>query len=168
MEINRIVFRILALAILIVFLGGVYYLLHNGLEIGKRDGNILRFPMLYRGLPALGVAVFVLMYLITLIIQPEKWQEGLIVILIISVPCSIVFTVFSLWRVEVGKEEFLYRNFIGIKKQYRYEDIYLDGLVFRLRANGKKVFKMPDIIPNRGQLTRCYTKYRLKNGRNKE
>ena len=147
---------------------GIHYLLKHGLETASKD-NILKYPKIFCGLPALITALCALCYLIALAVNSENWQEGLIIVLAIVIPCCVLLVIFSVWRVKVEEEEFEYRNYFGITKRYRYEEIYLDGgLVFRLRKSGEKIFKMPSCIPNDGLLKRRYTKFRLKNEKNKE
>ena len=72
----------------------------------------------------------------------------------------------SLWRVDIQDEGFIYRNFWGRKKAYKYEDLEYEmhprGLKWFFYKDGKKVFCMAYYIEGGDFLEKKYRKYMQK------
>ncbi|MBR2023376.1 MAG: hypothetical protein IJ996_02520, partial [Clostridia bacterium] len=86
-------------------------------------------------------------------------------------PGLTMFVCWSLWKVEVRRDSFTYRNFMGITKTYYYADLEWDiahtGLKWWFFKDGKKVFCMAYFIEDENKLRRIYNKYKQKH-RNKD
>lgn len=92
-------------------------------ETFSEDGYILKMPELYRIVPCIGLIFLIIMSIYTLLAQFEDWPYLIIVWFFFGIPCIIMLICFSVWKVEVRKEEFVYRNFLGKIKIYEYKDL---------------------------------------------
>lgn len=144
-------------------------------EVGEtfsEDGYILKMPELYRIVPCIGIIFLILLSLYILLAQFEDWSCLIIAWFFFGIPSIIIFICFSVWKVEVRKEEFVYRNFIGKIKIYQYKDLEHRydgrGLKWYFYKDEKKVFCMPYYIENGNKLERVYKKYCSKNRTKKE
>jgi hypothetical protein len=106
-----------------------------------------------------------------LIFTEEKWELSLL-ILVVLIPIILIYFIFSLWQVEIQEEGFVYRNYFGKTKGYRFCDLelkYTDSKFswgighYTFFKDGKKVFSMPNSIKEGNILKKVYTTYRLKN-----
>ena len=140
-------------------------------ETFSEDGYILKMPELYRIVPCIGLIFLIIMSIYTLLAQFEDCPYLIIVWFFFGIPCIIMLICFSVWKVEVRKEEFVYRNFLGKIKIYEYKDLEHRydgrGLKWYFYKDRKKVFCMPYYIEDGNKLERVYKKYQTKN-RNKE
>ena len=96
--------------------------------------------------------------------QIEDWPYAVLLFLPLALIFSLIATCFGLWKVEVRKEEFIYRNYFGVTKKYLYKDVEYEfnGRKYAFMMNGKTVFAMPMGIEGGNKLKKSYTKYRLK------
>ncbi len=156
---------------LIIYLNYIKYLMFeeaNEKESGKR-GRVLRFPKFWRALCISLIAVLTVVLLLSLVTKSksELAEEGLPVLLlwsILSVPLGLIATGLSLWKLEIGKEEVLYRNYFGKTKVYAYKDIFYrpERDKWYLLSGGKKILSVPGAVNDGNLLKRAYTKYKLK------
>jgi hypothetical protein len=139
-------------------------------ETFSEEGCILKMPELYKIVPCMVIIFAVIMSIYTLLAQFEDWPYLIILWFFFGLPSITMLICFSVWKVEVRKEEFVYRNFLGKIKIYEYKDLehrYDErGLKWYFYKDGKKVFCMPYYIENGNKLERVYKKYQTKN-RNK-
>lgn len=139
-------------------------------ETFSEEGYILKMPELYKIVPCIGIIFLVLLSLYILLAQFEDWPLLIVGWFFFGLPSITMLICFSVWKVEVRKEEFVYRNFLGKIKIYEYKDLehrYDErGLKWYFYKDGKKVFCMPYYIENGNKLERVYKKYQTKN-RNK-
>ncbi len=127
---------------------------------------VLRIPIFYRVVPIILVG-FICIMTIVFIKQKEEDNGPLIGLwLAFGLPGMIMFTCWSLWKVEIRRDEFVYRNYIGVRKIYRYADLEYNiaktGLKWYFYKNGKKVFCMPYYIEGGNKLEHIYKKYKSK------
>ena len=136
----------------------------------SQEGYILKMPNMYRVVSSLLIVVWLFVTIIILLTQLEDWPYIIAFGVFSGLPGIIMLICFSLWKVEVQKEKFIYRNFIGKIKVYQYTELevkYDDkGIKWYFYKDGKKVFSMPYYVENGNKLERVYKKYQTKN-RNK-
>lgn len=114
-------------------------------------------PALYRWLPILGVILASGLSIYIVLFQKDD-MIWLIFFLMIIFICILISIAFSLWKVEIKKESFIYRNCIGIQKEYFYKDIECkDAYTYYLGE--KVVFRMPSYIKDGRLLYRIYKKH---------
>lgn len=134
------------------------------------DGYILKMPELYQIVPCIGLAFVIIMSIYILLVQFEDWPYLIILWLFFGIPCIIMLVCFSIWKVEVQKEKFVYRNFLAKIKTYQYKDLELryddKGIKWYFYKDNKKVFCMPYYVEDGNKLEKVYKKYQTKN-RNK-
>ena len=133
-------------------------------HIKGEQGAILLQPKLYRWLPLLFMTIPLFLSIWIVLFQWQDWRYLVFLFLPICLICASVSICFSLWKIEIQKNRFLYRNYFGITKSYFYEDLEyrFNGKKYAYMLNNKTVFVMPDWIENRNMLKRSYTKYKLK------
>lgn len=126
---------------------------------------VLRIPIFYRTVPIFVILLYCFIVIITLV-QRESIKYIIGGGLLIGLPGMIMFTCWSLWKVEIRRDEFVYRNYIGVRKIYRYADLEYNivktGLKWYFYKNGKKVFCMPYYIEGGNKLEHIYKKYKSK------
>lgn len=136
----------------------------------SQEGYILKMPNMYRVVSSLLIVFWLFVTIIILLTQLEDWPYIIAFGVFSGLPGIIMLICFSLWKVEVQKEKFIYRNFIGKIKVYQYTELevkYDDkGIKWYFYKDGKKVFSMPYYVENGNKLERVYKKYQTKN-RNK-
>ena len=136
----------------------------------SQEGYILKMPNMYRVVSFLLIVFWLLVTIIILLTQLEDWPYIIAFGIFSGLPGIIMLICFSLWKVEVQKEKFIYRNFIGKTKVYQYMELKFQvddkGIKWYFYKDGKKVFSMPYYIENGNKLERVYKKYQTKN-RNK-
>lgn len=136
----------------------------------SQEGYILKMPNMYRVVSSLLIVFWLFVTIIILLTQLEDWPYIIAFGVFSGLPGIIMLICFSLWKVEVQKEKFIYRNFIGKIKVYQYTELevkYDDkGIKGYFYKDGKKVFSMPYYVENGNKLERVYKKYQTKN-RNK-
>ena len=136
----------------------------------SQEGYILKMPNMYRVVSFLLIVFWLLVTIIILLTQLEDWPYIIAFGIFSGLPGIIMLICSSLWKVEVQKEKFIYRNFIGKTKVYQYMELKFQdddkGIKWYFYKDGKKVFSMPYYIENGNKLERVYKKYQTKN-RNK-
>lgn len=139
---------------------------NNSLEVAK-EGSILKIPLGYRMTGLVCFIFFTLVSVALLIFQFEDWPYVILFLVAFALPTFLMFLLWSLWKVEILKDGFRYRNFIGIKREYKFKDLELiqhpKGLKWYFYKDGKKVFCMAYYIENENKLARAYNKYMQKN-----
>ncbi len=160
--------KLVVIGLLVIMLGATVYLitsLTEDLEEKPKKGEcgvIIRQPKLHIALP-LFITVGTLFFSAICVIFHGEGESGLEIALIFSIIgliAVLVFIAFSLWKLEIGKDKFIYRNFLGITKIYFYKDMEMPDN-FTCFINGKKVFRRPGYI-NTNLLYKVYKKYRAK------
>lgn len=122
--------------------------------------NILRIPLFYRIIP---IAVFVFCFLISmyiLIFQFEDWPYILLIMIAFGLPFIIMFLTWSLWKVEMQDDGFVYRNYFGKKAAYKYSELKFEqhpkGLKWFFYKDDKKVLCIAYFIKNGDVLYKRY------------
>ncbi|MCH5164447.1 MAG: hypothetical protein J1F36_05465 [Clostridiales bacterium] len=125
----------------------------------QAESNILRLPLLFRIIPFIVAAFLISVYIIIIIQNIEDWPF-IIIFAIFFIPALIAAIMWSLWKVEIRDEDFVYRNWFGKIKVYRYEDLELrchpKGLKWFFYQGDKKVFTMAYFIENGDKLAAAY------------
>lgn len=129
----------------------------------SEENNILRMPMLYR-IVFISVTCFtVICSVCILLFQFEEWPLTLLFLGFVGLPYLIMFITYSLWRVDVKDDGFIYRNFFGRKTEYKYEDLKYEmhpkGLKWYFYKGDKKVFCMAYYVENGDRLEKMYRKH---------
>ena len=129
----------------------------------SKDKNVLTFPRFYR-MVSLALFIFsVIGCVCILAFQFDEWRYTIILVCVFGLPGLTMFTMWSLWRVDIIEDGFVYRNYIGITRIYRYEDLeysrHPKGLVWNFYKDGKRVLRMAYYIENGNRLDELYHKY---------
>ena len=129
--------------------------------------RFLKFPMYFKIILLTVIIFCACLAIYVLISQLEDWPYLLILFGFFGFPALISFVLISLWRVEIYKDSFIYRNYFGKKKEYKYSDlVYLEhpkGLKWYFLKDGKKVFCMLYYIEDGHRLYKAFKKYKIKN-----
>jgi len=144
----------------------IKWLCRQSMKIFERaeKGLIFRQPKLYIAICLAMVFMFFSFSIYIFAFQIEDWPYAILLFLPLALIFSLAATCFGVWKVEIRKEEFIYRNYFGITKRYFYKDLQYDfnGRKYAFMMNGKTVFAMPGWIEGGNKLKKSYTKYRLK------
>lgn len=133
-----------------------------GEQIKGERGTILLQPRLYRLLPLIVMTIPVFLSIWISLFQWEDWPYFTFLFLPICLICAGISISFSMWKIEIQKDKFIYRNYFGITKSFSYEDLEykFNGKKYAYMINNKTVFIMPDWIEDGNILKRVYTKYK--------
>ena len=131
------------------------------------SNKILRLPLFYR-LVVLSLSIFcVIISIYLLIFQKEEWPYLIILDVFFALPSMIMFISWSLWKVEIIQDGFIYRNYFGVKHKYNFADleyiIHPKGAKWYFYKNGKKIICIAYYIENGNMLERAYKKFSQKN-----
>ena len=160
---QNLLWGLVALILLIVVLESSFFILHHANKLPKGRGK-LKYPISCRYAPIIIIVSFGCGSVISMITKNEEWRSTLIVSLVIEVPSLLLFICFSLWEVQVQEDRFVYRNFIGQKKSYLFQEIEERHVgKWYSKVTQKKICSIPYFVPNNGLLRRRYKKYCLKN-----
>lgn len=141
----------------------------------SEDKLVLQFPIIYRIGPIFSFVVFTsvgVFYFVSQMVLPSNYEEWPYLILLFLIDCwpGIMLVCWSLWKVEAGKDGFVYRNYFGIKREYKFSELeYKDtskGLKWYFLKDGKKVITIAYFIENGDTLYKLYRKYKRKQKRN--
>ena len=128
-----------------------------------KDKNILEFPLFYRIVPLVLFGFSAVGSICILLFRFEEWSFIIIIMGFFGLPSLIMFILWSLWRVDIKDNGFIYRNYFGRKKEYKYEDLeykmHPKGLIRNFRKDGKKVLRMAYYIENGDRLDTLYHQY---------
>lgn len=103
------------------------------------ENNIIKQPKIFLIIGIAYLLIFSIISLYFLLIEFDI--EGFIAIILICIP-GVIFLLFGLlWKIEICNTEYIYTNFIGIKKRYKYH--YLD---IKWNKNGYKIYKDKKVI----------------------
>lgn len=80
--------------------------------------KVLHFPKIYR-LVFLFLLIFcIIISIYLLVFQTDEWPYLFILDGLFALPSLIIFICWSLWKVEILQDGFIYRNYFGIKCKY--------------------------------------------------
>ncbi len=158
--------KVAMMAMLSIMLGVTLYFILSVQEDGKerekgKNGTVFRQPKLHTAL-ALFISLPCMLISAFLAVFQRETEFALEAALLCSIAGSIAALVFiglSLWKLEIRKDKFIYRNFLGITKTYAYKDVEFPEGNDGCFVNGKKVFQMPWYF-NTNLLYRVWKKYR--------
>lgn len=133
-------------------------------QVVNLNQKILKIPMSYRipllvcSITCISVGLF-----IAFITKGNGWVIGLILFLAVALLTLILFSCFTLWKVEIKEDGLIYRNYFGRKKLYNFADLELREYSGRLKwffiKDGKKVICIESIIKNNEALKDAYYKF---------
>lgn len=130
------------------------------------DKRVLRIPRFYRVVPFVLFGFTVIGSACILLFQFDEWPYILILLGFFGLPGLIMFILWSIWRVDIKEDGFIYRNFFGRKIEYKYEDLeyqlHPKGLKWYFYKDNKKVFCMAYYIENGDFLEKMYRKHSSK------
>ena len=154
----KLIIIIVALILIAVILNIAYIRTDKALD----RKNTLRIPLFYRAVPIAVCCEMITMGVYFLIFQFEDFLPYIIIAGIICLPFLIMFITWSLWKVEIQDDGFVYRNFFGREAEYKYTDLeYEDhpkGLKWFFLKNGKKVLCIAFYVANGHVLYKRYRK----------
>ena len=139
-----------------------------------KNKRILRIPFFYRLVFLLLLIFCIAMSIYGLICQFDEWPYIIILDGGFGLPSIIAFTCWSLWKVEILPEGFIYRNYFGIKRKYNFADLeykmHTKGSKWYFYKSGKIIICVAYYIEGENKLLRAYKKYvqqKKKNDSNK-
>ena len=163
MEYYQILLITLALLILILILSRLV-IKKTGSEI--QDKRILRIPMIYRIISLLVFCFSVVASVCILIFRSDDWPYIILWMGFFGLPYSTMFIMWSLWRVEIKGDGFVFRNFFGKKNEYKYSDLeyreHSNGRKWYFYKNNRKVLCIPYYVEGGNILEREYRKNKNK------
>ncbi|MGN0804791.1 MAG: DUF6560 family protein [Candidatus Coproplasma sp.] len=129
--------------------------------------QVLRFPKIYR-LVFLFLLIFcIIISIYLLVFQTDEWPYLFILDGLFALPSLIIFICWSLWKVEILQDGFIYRNYFGIKRKYNFAELeykmHSKGSKWYFYKNGKKIICIAYFIENGNKLERAYKKFNQKN-----
>lgn len=131
-----------------------------------KNERILRFPLFYRMVMLICCIFSDCMSIGILIFQFEEWPYAILFFLVFSCPCLVAFILWSLWKVEIRKDGFIYRNYFGISKEYSFSGLEIEnhskGLKWWFKKNNKKIICIAYFIENGNALEKACRKYQSK------
>lgn len=151
-------------------------------QVVNLNQKILKFPLKYRTLMLVSSITFIVIGVLLILIakwqvvlaflvaeSDNYWQVGL-VFLVVALLVLILFIIFSLWKVEIKEDGFVYRNCFGRKRSYNFVDLEIREQPRRFEwsfyKEGKKIISLESIIKDNEALKEAYYKF-LKNNRGK-
>ena len=161
----RVVVPLFLIIVLIVWFSYLRYLVHGISDKPPKESNergvILRKSKFNRFFP---LSFFIVWNILSLTIAFINLEDFWGILLAFSgifgnIP-FVVFIMQSLWKIEVRKDGFTYRNYFGITKSYSYDEVEVEVFYIRSKTTGKKLLRAPGIDENGRILSRAYTKYR--------
>ena len=137
----------------------IKWVVDKGGKTNPKKKNIVRIPFAFR-LVMLLVTAFGIGCIFLATNEDRKniffWLTIAIVILI----PFLLFLTWTLWKIEFTDEGFTYRNFIGIKKSYKFKDLELrehpKGMKWYFYKGGKKVVCVDCYKENENELMQAY------------
>lgn len=125
--------------------------------------TILQIPQLYRIVAFIAFCVFTIASICILLFQFEEWPFIILIMGFFGLPSLIMAVMWSLWKVEIKPDGFIYRNFFGRKKEYKFIDLEYQmhprGLKWYFYKGNKKVFCMPYYIEGGDNLEKRHRSY---------
>ncbi|MDE5563398.1 MAG: hypothetical protein K2J01_07650 [Clostridiales bacterium] len=150
---------ILVLLTLTLVLSCLVYKTDSNSE-GKR---VLKFPRFFRLVPFLLFCFTVICSICILLFQFEEWPYILLLFGVFGLPSLIMFILWSIWRVDIKEDGFIYRNYFGKKNEYKYAELeyqlHPKGLKWYFYKNNKKVLCVAYYVNGGDTLDRLYHKY---------
>ena len=128
----------------------------------KKHNKTLRIPLLYRIVMIMLFCCMSLISLYILVFQLENWPYILLGMGGFGIPSLIAFILWSLWKIDYTDDGFIYRNYCGRKKEYKYRDLKLEthpkGLKWYFYKDGKKILCLAYYIDGEEILRKLYKK----------
>lgn len=139
-------------------------------QVVNLNQKILKIPLAYRlALVVCSIACIGVGLLIAFITNGNGWLIGLIFFLAVALLTLILFISFSIWKIEIKEDGFIYRNYFGRKRTYNFVDLELKEYPEKLKwffiKDVKKVVCIESIIKNNEALKDAYYKF-LKKSKN--
>lgn len=154
--------------ILVFVIGFIYFgkyilikfVVNKGEKTSSKKKNIVRIPFAFRTIMLICTLGFLAFSILALTVKGEEWQVGMFGSIIIALIWLIIFVAWTLWKIEFTEEGFTYRNFIGIKKSYKFKDLELrehpKGMKWYFYKNGKKILCVDCYKENENELMKAY------------
>lgn len=168
---NIIVFVLLPILLFLMY----FFVYKYSRKYGTKPKNprVLRFPRFFLVIPIFGFCFCLLYSIYILLFQFEDWPFIILFFGIFGFPGLFAFIAWSVWKVDIKDDGFVYRNFIGRKVEYKYKDLeYKQSKRYRslkwyFYKGDKKVFCMPPYIDGDNLLYKKYRKYIKEEASNK-
>lgn len=128
-----------------------------------KNKQILRIPFFYRLIFLLLLIFCIAISVCLMIFQFDEWPYLIILDGVFGLPSIIAFICWSLWKVDILPEGFIYRNYFGIKRKYYFADLeykmHPKGSKWYFYKSGKKIICIPYYIEGGNKLERAYKKF---------
>ncbi len=137
-------------------------------EENTEDGVEIKNPPAFCGITFF-CALFVLCIAIYIFVfDTEEWPYGVLFIIAVFLPCLIMYLTFKLWKITVYRDHVVYRNSLGKKQTFYFQDMTWEFNEKMTKAifycNGKKAFVLCYYIDDT-PLCRAYNGYWAKQRR---
>lgn len=128
--------------------------------------TVLRIPKNYRTI-MLGCFLFWFpIDALCLILSIEDWPCAVLMFCAFQLPCLLAFYLWTMWKVEILKDGFIYRNYFGKKRRYYFSELELwehpKGLKWFFKQNGKKIICLAYYVEGENILKKNYRRYKTK------
>ena len=138
----------------------IKWVVDKGGKTNPKKKNIIRIPFAFRLTMLVCSLGFVTFSILALTVKGEEWQMGVVGFFLIALIWFFIFLTWTLWKIEFTDEGFTYRNFIGIKKSYKFKDLELrehpKGMKWYFYKGGKKVVCVDCYKENENELMQAY------------
>ncbi len=129
---------------------------------GKSDGKTLRYPLGYRLAPLITLGFFAVVVFLYFIFGAKNWLYVVAAAVVAAVGLCVSLC-FSLWRVVIKDESFVFRSCLGTSVEYFYKDLQQknepSGAKWFFVCDGQKVFTMPFFVRGGNKLLSAYDNY---------
>ena len=128
--------------------------------------TVLRIPKNYRTIMLVCFLFWFPIEALCLITSIEDWPFVPIVLFFFQLPCLLAFYLWTMWKVEILKDGFIYRNYFGKKRRYYFSELELcehpKGLKWFFKKNGKKIICLAYYVEGENTLKKNYRRYKAK------
>ena len=101
-----------------------------------------------------------------LITSFEDWPVAVLMSCAFQLPSLLAFYLWTMWKVEILKDGFIYRNYFGKKRRYYFSELELcehpKGLKWFFKKNGKKIICLAYYVEGENILKKNYRKFQAK------
>ncbi|WP_438847644.1 hypothetical protein [Anaerocaecibacter muris] len=129
--------------------------------------RILRILKFYRIIPLLVFSFSLIASICIFVFHFDDWPYVFLWLGFLGIPSLILFITWSLWKVEMKSEGFVFRDFSGRKNEYNYRELeyreHPKGLKWYFYKNDRKVICIPYYIEGGDALKKVYQKTEIKN-----
>ena len=137
-------------------------------EENTEDGVEIKNPPAFCGITFFCALLVLCIAIYIFVFDTEEWPYGVLFIIAVFLPCLIMYLTFKLWKITVYRDHVVYRNSLGKKQTFYFQDMTWEFNEKMTKAifycNGKKAFVLCYYIDDT-PLCRAYNGYWAKQRR---